>query len=118
PVPLTGLAPLRRCFARKSTPPRKRGEVEETAPPAYHLNGLSSLDSSCARASLNENKQIHGEEQMSHRNIVAVALTALVATPLAAEPITLKLNSPAPPWSYLNKEVITPWAEPGTARSD
>src|SRR5262249_25255973 len=39
-------------------------------------------------------------------------------TPLAAEPITLKLNSPAPPWSYLNKEVITPWAEAVTADSD
>jgi TRAP-type transport system periplasmic protein len=50
-------------------------------------------------------------------------LAALVAAPLAAaaaqaEPITLKLNSPAPPWSYVNKEVLAPWAEAVAADSD
>ena len=38
--------------------------------------------------------------------------------PVAAEPITLKLNSPAPPLSYVNREVLTPWAEAVTADSD
>jgi len=47
--------------------------------------------------------------------VAAVAAFALVApafvAPASAEQITLKLNSPAPPWSYVNKEVLTPWAE-------
>jgi len=49
----------------------------------------------------------------------AVAAFALVgpAAPAKAEPITLKLNSPAPPWSYVNREVLTPWAEAVTADS-
>ena len=46
------------------------------------------------------------------------ATVLLTATPLLAEPITLKLNSPAPPWSYVNKEVLGPWAEAVTAASD
>src|SRR4029079_17775457 len=37
--------------------------------------------------------------------------------PTAAEPITLKLNSPAPPMSYVHREVLTPWAEAVTADS-
>src|SRR5215470_19592273 len=53
--------------------------------------------------------------------LAAVAAFAVVApafvTPAPAEPITLKLNSPAPPWSYINKEVLTPWAEAVTADS-
>jgi len=53
--------------------------------------------------------------------VAAVAAFALVApafvAPATAEPITLKLNSPAPPWSYVNKEVLTPWAEAVTADS-
>jgi TRAP-type C4-dicarboxylate transport system substrate-binding protein len=49
---------------------------------------------------------------------MGLALAALSAGPLAAEPITLKLNSPAPPWSYLNIEIFTPWAEAVTADSD
>src|SRR5262245_23401589 len=50
----------------------------------------------------------------------AVAAFALVAptAPAKAEPITLKLNSPAPPWSYVNREVIGPWAEAVTADSE
>src|SRR5215475_13091481 len=49
----------------------------------------------------------------------AVAAFALVgpAAPAKAEPITLKLNSPAPPWYYVNREVLTPWAEAVTADS-
>ena len=46
---------------------------------------------------------------------MGLALAAFSAAPLAAEPITLKLNSPAPPWSYLNIEIFTPWAEAVTA---
>jgi TRAP-type C4-dicarboxylate transport system substrate-binding protein len=54
---------------------------------------------------------------LKHIALVA-ALAALPAAPLAAEPITLKLNSPAPPWSFVNKEVLGPWAEAVTAASD
>jgi TRAP-type transport system periplasmic protein len=46
------------------------------------------------------------------------ALALLPAAQLNAEPITLKLNSPAPPWSFVNKEVLGPWAEAVTAASD
>jgi TRAP-type C4-dicarboxylate transport system substrate-binding protein len=46
------------------------------------------------------------------------ALATLCACPLAAEPITLKLGSPAPPWSYLHTDIFTPWAEAVTADSD
>ena len=53
--------------------------------------------------------------------VAAAAAFALVApafvAPASAEQITLKLNSPAPPWSYVNKEVLTPWAEAVTADS-
>ena len=49
---------------------------------------------------------------------MGLALAAFSAAPLAAEPITLKLNSPAPPWSYLNIEIFTPWAEAVTANSE
>jgi TRAP-type C4-dicarboxylate transport system substrate-binding protein len=50
--------------------------------------------------------------------VVGGALVLLPVAPLAAEPVTLKLNSPAPPWSYINKEVLGPWAEAVTAASD
>jgi TRAP-type C4-dicarboxylate transport system substrate-binding protein len=46
------------------------------------------------------------------------ALALLHAAQLNAEPILLKLNSPAPPWSFVNKEVLGPWAEAVTAASD
>ena len=51
------------------------------------------------------------------RRIFLGAVAATLAGPLAAEPITLKLNSPAPPMSYINREVLTPWAEAVTADS-
>src|SRR5215472_4581941 len=54
---------------------------------------------------------------MLNRAVLGLAVAVLTATPVAAEPITLKLNSPAPPWSYVNKEVLTPWAEAVTADS-
>ena len=46
------------------------------------------------------------------------ALALLPAAQLNAEPILLKLNSPAPPWSFVNKEVLGPWAEAVTAASE
>src|SRR5262249_44379033 len=46
------------------------------------------------------------------------ALALLPVAQLNAEPIWLKLNSPAPPWSFVNKEVLGPWAEAVTAASD
>jgi TRAP-type C4-dicarboxylate transport system substrate-binding protein len=58
------------------------------------------------------------EEIMNRRIMLGAALADLLVTPLAAEPIVLKLNSPAPPWSYVNKEVLGPWAEAVTAASD
>jgi TRAP-type C4-dicarboxylate transport system substrate-binding protein len=36
---------------------------------------------------------------------------AVIAAPAAAEPIVLKLNSPAPPRSYLHANVFEPWAK-------
>jgi TRAP-type C4-dicarboxylate transport system substrate-binding protein len=36
---------------------------------------------------------------------------AIIAAPVAAEPIVLKLNSPAPPRSYLHANVFEPWAK-------
>ncbi len=48
----------------------------------------------------------------------AAAVVMAAAAPAVAEPITLKLNSPAPPMSYVNREVLTPWAEAVTADSD
>lgn len=54
---------------------------------------------------------------MLRRTLLGAATAALIAGPLAAEPITLKLNSPAPPMSYVNREVLTPWAEAVTADS-
>jgi TRAP-type transport system periplasmic protein len=56
---------------------------------------------------------------MVKRILAAMLIAApLAAAPARAEPITLKLNSPAPPWSYVNKEVLTPWAEAVAADSD
>ena len=40
----------------------------------------------------------------------AVTLAVLVNGPTSAQTV-LKLNSPAPPMSYLHREVLTPWAE-------
>ncbi len=55
---------------------------------------------------------------MMLRRVFLGAATAIVAAgPIAAEPITLKLNSPAPPMSYVHREVLTPWAEAVTADS-
>jgi TRAP-type C4-dicarboxylate transport system substrate-binding protein len=51
-------------------------------------------------------------------SILAVVAAAAIAAPACAEPITLKLNSPAPPWSYINKEVLAPWIEEVAADSD
>ena len=53
---------------------------------------------------------------MMLRRVFLGAATAIVAAgPIAAEPITLKLNSPAPPMSYVHREVLTPWAEAVTS---
>jgi TRAP-type C4-dicarboxylate transport system substrate-binding protein len=56
---------------------------------------------------------------MMERILAAMLIAVpLAAAPARAEPITLKLNSPAPPWSYVNREVLTPWAEAVAADSD
>jgi TRAP-type transport system periplasmic protein len=55
---------------------------------------------------------------MLRRVFLGAAAAVIAAGSLAAEPITLKLNSPAPPMSYLHREVMTPWAEKVTADSD
>src|SRR4051812_31944380 len=54
---------------------------------------------------------------MLRRSFLGGTAAVIAAGPLAAEPITLKLNSPAPPMSYLHREVLTPWAEAVTADS-
>jgi TRAP-type C4-dicarboxylate transport system substrate-binding protein len=43
--------------------------------------------------------------------LAGAALSLLVATQTSAQQVVLKLNSPAPPMSYLHREVITPWIE-------
>lgn len=48
---------------------------------------------------------------MLTRSLLATAAAVLIATPLAAQTITLKLNSPAPPRSYLHGGVFEPWAK-------
>jgi TRAP-type C4-dicarboxylate transport system substrate-binding protein len=46
------------------------------------------------------------------KTILAATFAAAVLTvPVAAEPIVLKLNSPAPPRSYLHGGVFEPWAK-------
>ena len=54
---------------------------------------------------------------MLGRIFLGAAAAAIAVGPIAAEPITLKLNSPAPPMSYLHREVFTPWAEAVSADS-
>jgi TRAP-type C4-dicarboxylate transport system substrate-binding protein len=48
---------------------------------------------------------------MLRGTILGAAAAVLIAAPLTAEPITLKLNSPAPPRSYLHGGVFEPWAK-------
>lgn len=55
---------------------------------------------------------------MLRRSFLAGAAATIAASRAAAEPITLKLNSPAPPMSYVHREVLTPWAEAVSADSD
>jgi TRAP-type C4-dicarboxylate transport system substrate-binding protein len=54
---------------------------------------------------------------MLERILLGAAVAMAAAVPVVAEPVTLKLNSPAPPMSYVNREVLTPWAEAVTADS-
>ena len=54
---------------------------------------------------------------MLERILLGAAVAMAAAVPVAAEPVTLKLNSPAPPMSYVNREVLTPWAEAVTGDS-
>ncbi len=48
---------------------------------------------------------------MMKKGLFGAVLAIMAAGSVAAEPITLKLNSPAPPWSFINTEVLGPWAE-------
>jgi len=48
---------------------------------------------------------------MLTRSILGAVAAVLIATPLAAQTVTLKLNSPAPPRSYLHSGVFEPWAK-------
>jgi TRAP-type C4-dicarboxylate transport system substrate-binding protein len=55
---------------------------------------------------------------MLRRSFLGGTAAVIAAGPVAAaEPITLKLNSPAPPMSYVHREVLTPWAEAVSADS-
>lgn len=55
---------------------------------------------------------------MLKRTVLAAFAVVAVAAPVAAEPIVLKLNSPAPPPSYLHTTVFTPWAQEVTRASE
>jgi TRAP-type C4-dicarboxylate transport system substrate-binding protein len=48
---------------------------------------------------------------MLSRTILGAAAAVLIAAPVAAQTVTLKLNSPAPPRSYLHSNVFEPWAK-------
>jgi TRAP-type transport system periplasmic protein len=48
---------------------------------------------------------------MLRRSLLGAAAALLIVAPATAETITLKLNSPAPPRSYLHKNVFEPWAK-------
>jgi len=48
---------------------------------------------------------------MLTRSLLGAAAAVLIATPIAAQTVTLKLNSPAPPRSYLHSGVFEPWAK-------
>src|SRR4051812_33121623 len=61
---------------------------------------------------------VPGRSPMLQRILLGTAIAAVLATPLAAEPIVFKLNSPAPPMSYVHREVLTPWAEAVSNDSD
>jgi TRAP-type C4-dicarboxylate transport system substrate-binding protein len=54
---------------------------------------------------------------MLKKILLGAGLAISAAAPAAGDPITLKLNSPAPPMSYVNREVLTPWVEAVTADS-
>jgi len=54
---------------------------------------------------------------MLARGIIGAILAIAAAGSAAAEPIVLKLGSPAPPWSFINTEVLGPWAEAVSADS-
>jgi TRAP-type C4-dicarboxylate transport system substrate-binding protein len=55
---------------------------------------------------------MEGSERMFSRVIAGVVLaTIAAAAPVAAQPVVLKLNSPAPPRSYLHPNVFDPWLE-------
>jgi TRAP-type C4-dicarboxylate transport system substrate-binding protein len=48
---------------------------------------------------------------MLTRSLLGAAAAVLIAAPVAAQTVTLKLNSPAPPRSYLHGGVFGPWAK-------
>jgi TRAP-type C4-dicarboxylate transport system substrate-binding protein len=48
---------------------------------------------------------------MLKKSVVTLALAVALAAPAAAQTITLKLNSPAPPRSYLHAGVFEPWVQ-------
>jgi len=48
---------------------------------------------------------------MLTRSLLGAAAAVLIAAPVAAQTVTLKLNSPAPPRSYLHSGVFGPWAK-------
>jgi TRAP-type C4-dicarboxylate transport system substrate-binding protein len=55
---------------------------------------------------------------MLRKGLFGVILAAATATPLAAQTVVLKLNSPAPPRSYLHAGVFEPWAKEVEADSE
>jgi TRAP-type C4-dicarboxylate transport system substrate-binding protein len=55
---------------------------------------------------------------MTRKGLFAAVLTVATTTSLAAQTVTLKLNSPAPPRSYLHAGVFEPWAKAVEADSE
>ncbi len=55
---------------------------------------------------------------MKKLNIAAVMAAVLLATPLAAKPVTITLGIPSPPKAHLNVQIFAPWAKRVSAQSD
>src|SRR5262249_20063519 len=99
--------------------PTRGGESGETPrPPTSFRRSVSRSINVCKKKETRQEGNRGRTMTMLKPILLGGALALLPAAQLNAEPILLKLNSPAPPWSFVNKEVLGPWAEAVTAASD
>src|SRR5262249_61513115 len=92
--------------------PTRGGESGETPrPPTSFRRSVSRSINVCKKKETRQEGNRGRTMTMLKPILLGGALALLPAAQLNAEPILLKLNSPAPPWSFVNKEVLGPWAE-------